>query len=164
MKSGHLASSYHAFPLIVFGILARIHLVETKSIHQDVSLRRDNVSSSYQFTASHIGYIFSITAPYLPLCLVAFSWLLQGGFSVAIGDIASLPRCISSKLIWLCVGWYTSGTYIRLPAGLLASRVVESDGNRGGANACFCVSGCPYFPSTELIYSACAGSGCSASL
>lgn len=31
-----------------------------------------------------------ITAPYLPLCLVAFSWLLQGGFDAAIGDIVSL--------------------------------------------------------------------------
>lgn len=30
-----------------------------------------------------------ITAPYLPICLVAFSWLLQGGFQAAIGDIVS---------------------------------------------------------------------------
>jgi Derlin-2/3 len=30
-----------------------------------------------------------ITAPYLPICLVAFSWLLQGGFEAAIGDIVS---------------------------------------------------------------------------
>jgi hypothetical protein len=29
----------------------------------------------------------SVTAPYLPLCLVAFSWLLQGGFDAAVGDI-----------------------------------------------------------------------------
>jgi Derlin-2/3 len=31
-----------------------------------------------------------ITAPYLPICLVAFSWLLQGGFQAAIGDIVSI--------------------------------------------------------------------------
>lgn len=29
----------------------------------------------------------SITAPYLPACLVAFSWLLQGGFKEALADI-----------------------------------------------------------------------------
>lgn len=28
-----------------------------------------------------------ITAPYLPACLVAFSWILQGGFKAALADI-----------------------------------------------------------------------------
>ncbi|KAI9634773.1 Derlin [Dioszegia hungarica] len=34
--------------------------------------------------------VITITAPYLPLCLVAFSWLLQGGFQAAIGDIVGI--------------------------------------------------------------------------
>ncbi|WVQ65354.1 uncharacterized protein L199_003530 [Kwoniella botswanensis] len=34
--------------------------------------------------------VVTITAPYLPLCLVAFSWLLQGGFQAAIGDIVGI--------------------------------------------------------------------------
>ncbi|WWC88404.1 uncharacterized protein L201_003315 [Kwoniella dendrophila CBS 6074] len=34
--------------------------------------------------------VITITAPYLPLCLVAFSWLLQGGFQAAIGDIIGI--------------------------------------------------------------------------
>ncbi|OCF39692.1 derlin-2/3 [Kwoniella heveanensis CBS 569] len=34
--------------------------------------------------------VVTITAPYLPLCLVAFSWLLQGGFEAAIGDIVGI--------------------------------------------------------------------------
>jgi Derlin-2/3 len=36
-----------------------------------------------------VGLMGRITAPYLPICLVAFSWLLQGGFEAAIGDIVS---------------------------------------------------------------------------
>ncbi|CAD6587645.1 MAG: hypothetical protein TREMPRED_004816 [Tremellales sp. Tagirdzhanova-0007] len=34
--------------------------------------------------------IITITAPYLPLCLVGFSWLLQGGFHAAVGDIVGI--------------------------------------------------------------------------
>ncbi|KAK8858837.1 hypothetical protein IAR55_003067 [Kwoniella newhampshirensis] len=34
--------------------------------------------------------VVTITAPYLPLCLVGFSWLLQGGFQAAIGDIVGI--------------------------------------------------------------------------
>ncbi|RSH78344.1 uncharacterized protein EHS24_002064 [Apiotrichum porosum] len=34
--------------------------------------------------------VIVISAPYLPLCLVAFSWLLQGGFEAAMGDIVGI--------------------------------------------------------------------------
>ncbi|BEJ12552.1 hypothetical protein CspHIS471_0210120 [Cutaneotrichosporon sp. HIS471] len=34
--------------------------------------------------------VVTITAPYLPFCLVAFSWLLQGGFDAALGDILGI--------------------------------------------------------------------------
>lgn len=41
----------------------------------------------------------SITAPYLPFCLVAFSWLLQGGFDAALGDIVSAETLPSRILL-----------------------------------------------------------------
>ncbi|EIW67503.1 derlin-2/3 [Tremella mesenterica] len=34
--------------------------------------------------------VVTITAPYLPICLVGFSWLLQGGFQAAVGDLVGM--------------------------------------------------------------------------
>lgn len=142
--------------------------------------------------------VITITAPYLPLCLVAFSWLLQGGFQAALGDIvsglqsgqsgpdppqrpisdesvfaytlplvrpaaslglgeASKQRDLSAKTVETVErsrnpstrrnvltppsGRDPRGTHVRLPAGLLAKRDVEHDGQarsadpRGGVSA-----------------------------
>ncbi|KAK1925644.1 Derlin [Papiliotrema laurentii] len=64
--------------------------------------------------------VITVTAPYLPLCLVAFSWLLQGGFDAAIGDIVGIlagHTYVFLQDYWPREMWSTSGKgEIRTPA------------------------------------------------
>ena len=83
--AGHIALVDPPVPLVVPRVRTRVHLVSTQSLNQDVSLWRNYV----RCTVNPQQLIERITAPYLPICLVGFSWLLQGGFQAAVGDIVS---------------------------------------------------------------------------
>ncbi|PPQ69610.1 hypothetical protein CVT24_001366 [Panaeolus cyanescens] len=41
--------------------------------------------------------IINITAPYLPIALVAFSWVLNGTWSAVVGDLAG---CVVGHVVW----------------------------------------------------------------
>ncbi|ORX37185.1 Derlin [Kockovaella imperatae] len=64
--------------------------------------------------------VITITAPYLPHCLVAFSWLLQGGFEAAVGDIVGIlagHTYVFLQDYWPREMWSESGKgEIRTPA------------------------------------------------
>lgn len=100
----HLSTPHITIPIFFSSLCAGVHLVETESLDQNVplwshyvSLRLADGEGSLQ--AVHLQILGSsspcrITAPYLPICLVAFSWLLQGGYRAAVGDIVSLRASI----------------------------------------------------------------------
>ena len=129
-NKGHLTSSYLTIPFLITGFLTCVHLVAAKSFYQDVTLRCDHVCP-VGFRVIPVNGRNSITAPYLPLCLVAFSWLLQGGYNAAIGDIVRILKP-TTRLIdgfySLVSGRDTGWSHIHLLARLLAKRDVESDG------------------------------------
>lgn len=103
--------------------------------------------------------ISSITAPYLPICLVAFSWLLQGGFQAAVGDIV---RFTSYRVDHHADAYFAGGdtrrTHICILTRLLAERNVESDRKGGGSDsqidvrlACHVWLGGPAFWLAQLL-------------
>jgi Derlin-2/3 len=86
LTPGPLPAHHHALPLLLPRLCPCVHLVPPQSQCQDEPLwRRDVGVSGTSYTPANDR----ITAPYLPFCLVAFSWLLQGGFDAALGDIVS---------------------------------------------------------------------------
>ena len=110
LRLGHLTTPYHAFPFLVASILACLHLVEAKSVYQDVAFWDHHVGCRTFTYRNQPDNLFRITAPYLPLCLVGFSWLLQGGFHAAVGDIVSLchagqsPRLLQATQVGILAG------------------------------------------------------------
>lgn len=159
MTLGYCPAPHYAIPLVLPRLLIGVYLVTAEPIDQDEPLWGDHVRPLYLgltgYSASPADSI-SITAPYLPLCLVAFSWLLQGGFQAAIGDIVSLA------VLGLddgerderadCVGRNTSWAHLRLPARLLAQRNVEPDRQGRGANTANTVSIYTSMAGPELIF------------
>ncbi|GFZ50597.1 hypothetical protein JCM24511_08355 [Saitozyma sp. JCM 24511] len=76
--------------------------------------------------------VITITAPYLPLCLVAFSWLLQGGFQAALGDIVGIlagHTYVFLQDYWPREMWSTTGKpEVQTPA--VVKRVFGQDPDR----------------------------------
>jgi Derlin-2/3 len=72
-------------PSFFTGICTGLYLVKAESKYQNVFIRSHHVGP-WVFVIRKM-LILRITAPYLPICMVAFSWLLQGGVKAAIGDI-----------------------------------------------------------------------------
>jgi Derlin-2/3 len=92
MTLGYCPATHYAIPLVLPCLLFGVYLVSAEPIDQDEFVWGDHVRPLYLGLLSVLSQSadsIRITAPYLPLCLVAFSWLLQGGFQAAIGDIVS---------------------------------------------------------------------------
>ena len=56
-------------------------------------------SRSHPSTQLSLFGLITITAPYLPVALVAFSWLINGSLQAAMGDMLG---CVVGHVAWFC--------------------------------------------------------------
>lgn len=99
LSTSNLHSSPGTFPIptlpflvLITRILVSLHLGPPKSVHANEHFWRHHVSLFCRLTAPSISLCnYSVSAQYLPFCLIGFSWMMSGIKAETMGDAVRTP-------------------------------------------------------------------------